>query len=1168
MSKRPKPGTSATSVLLDIRVPGDATADAAADELSPPLSSLARALSSLLTSSRPDSQLKAIRDTAHALKVVRSGTPLTHQQLSFFQKTVRSILPGFCDAFFSKAEPSTRMALLAVLSRVADFENGVLRQEVIDMIKSGFTAFLKATSTACENRATVENDIIPTFCSICFSMVEWSYGHPILMESLELSFLTLCSLLSTVTGSMTVKDDALRTSQRVKSCTELLRTALSFFAKLGSGLNGQNMRSLLDGASAQEAMKALLDQSVQITFSDSEAFVRDCRFVSGIVLAWILELRSNELRDWVQVVFFGDQYMDSFKELVNLSKLVTVGSEDIGKFYPLLCFIHGVLSTVGGQAALVVDHTAKKSLLSTTYERVASTVPNITDPSTRIMTFQTLSVWMTSLRDALRMNYKIVGINVAVVFKELFDFVFTFWEDPVDATQHKLKDIFCVILEITSDLKEKGDLEFSTERSFVYEIVTNLLAVDWSRKVKYDLLAHVLVVVRPFEILNLKSDFLFACFEMLRARFLQLLGVFRSQYTSEVRRDAVENIRMTPEHRLHGAISLLRAGRSLGFLDEELFIANSDDAKFADTIVRLSLGHTDASIRVDVCGLLCESLRATAEPTFVELEFVKLFLIKNCADSSTDFRQKIFGKIHKLLFRIRKCLYGNHRDLVAREAFLLKSGTQTQKFKAAQETVSALKRKIAAKMDFLKWLIDFSFLSLLPGSSFPRSTSALMLLTAIHDAEEMPLDSTFKANLPVEFSTFSNSPTCANALVGVLLNDSYEPNRQSAFSLLMSLKGGLPGFDAVRLRELSRTAIEMLHSVRASDADGGALILRLLFKNYAKSGILLGMSDDRASSNATSYEISFINQLLCILEEHIGHVEKDLMSNITRYPMHGLFSALSILGEVKFGTLLASESREAWSAVLKQSSNLVYRASKCVLTVLTNESPEGNYPGLESAAENPGDDFIFAESDHDAESENKTSKSQRILHECFRTMKEACGALEVILCRPLEQSAADRQDDIIGFDDIVAGGDWLRLLLSSIRHYGAFSGVFPCFQSLCATLLRSEKQQFVSLPQSWLDEFLRKAGDMDVSITRRSGGLPLGVLAVLGSPSPVQNALLTRTMSRLFVVARMDIPEGADTNLDLPQVHAFNIIRYGSVPLTYLKLPETVDFYKTVLSQI
>ncbi|KAJ3211166.1 hypothetical protein HDU82_006586 [Entophlyctis luteolus] len=934
------------------------------------------------------------------------------------------------------------MALLAVLSRVADFENGVLRQEVIDMIKSGFTAFLKATSTACENRATVENDIIPTFCSICFSMVEWSYGHPILMESLELSFLTLCSLLSTVTGSMTVKDDALRTSQRVKACTELLRTALSFFAKLGSGLNGQNMRSLLDGASAQEAMKALLDQSVRITFSDSEAFVRDCRFVSGIVLAWILELRSNELRDWVQVVFFGDQYMDSFKELVNLSKLVTVGSEDIGKFYPLLCFIHGVLSTVGGQAALVVDHTAKKSLLSTTYERVASTVPNITDPSTRIMTFQTLSVWMTSLRDALRMNYKIVGINVAVVFKELFDFVFTFWEDPVDATQHKLKDIFCVILEITSDLKEKGDLEFSTERSFVYEIVTNLLAVDWSRKVKYDLLAHVLVVVRPFEILNLKSDFLFACFEMLRARFLQLLGVFRSQYTSEVRRDAVENIRMTPEHRLHGAISLLRAGRSLGFLDEELFIANSDDAKFADTIVRLSLGHVDASIRVDVCGLLCESLRATAEPTFVELEFVKLFLIKNCADSSTDFRQKIFGKIHKLLFRIRKCLYGNHRDLVAREAFLLKSGTQTQKFKAAQETVSALKRKIAAKMDFLKWLIDFSFLSLLPGSSFPRSTSALMLLTAIHDAEEMPLDSTFKANLPVEFSTFSNSPTCANALVGVLLNDSYEPNRQSAFSLLMSLKGGLPGFDAVRLRELSRTAIEMLHSVRASDADGGALILRLLFKNYAKSGILLGMSDDRASSNATSYE----------------------------------------------------KSREAWSAVLKQSSNLVYRASKCVLTVLTNESPEGNYPGLESAAENPGDDFIFAESDHDAESENKTSKSQRILHECFRTMKEACGALEVILCRPLEQSAADRQDD-------------------------------------------------VSLPQSWLDEFLRKAGDMDVSITRRSGGLPLGVLAVLGSPSPVQNALLTRTMSRLFVVARMDIPEGADTNLDLPQVHAFNIIR-------------------------
>lgn len=66
---------------------------------------------------------------------------------------------------------------------------------------------------------------------------------------------------------------------------------------------------------------------------------------------------------------------------------------------------------------------------------------------------------------------------------------------------------------------------------------------------------------------------------------------------------------------------------------------------------------------------------------------------------------------------------------------------------------------------------------------------------------------------------------------------------------------------------------------------------------------------------------------------------------------------------------------------------------------------------------------------------------------------------------------------------------------------------------------------------------------MDISITRRSAGLPLYILSILTSNHQSRKKLVTFVMDRLFQIARMPIENGCDEKLDLPQVHAFNIIR-------------------------
>ncbi|KAJ3119162.1 hypothetical protein HK100_000448, partial [Physocladia obscura] len=722
------------------------------------------------------------------------------------------IAPVFSSSFFESAEPIARMAIISVFIRTAEFET-TTHETCLKIFTEKFTKFLseiEAESASFDNGRRGEFDLSPvitTACSAFHSMVEWSFGVKILEEHLQQTFFALSTLLSkvkmsidndsqkvaatanTVTGKnfTNINDPtaALSLSEKVKACGEILRTIASLFSKLNS--TAKNTVTNFDFIaqeskynSSSSLMRVLLLQTIQITFSDPVIYVRDCQFIAGIVSTWLLKLAYDDMA-WIQPVFFNDD-LDSL--VAEDAALVLLRSEISGalnntpaSLYSLLCFCRGVLSTFGVDCASMNDRQSEKSLLSVMYEKFVFVLETTSDSPTRVFGFQCIASWMIVLRDHLKStSLPPVGVDIRTVFKQSFNYVFTFWEDPVDSTQHKLKDIFTALLEIISDFKnngvEDGNLsEFEAERSFLFEIVDNLLKADWLRKVKYDLLAHLLSVITPSELLNLRPDFLTVCFDVMSnlsmssricaflARFFHSLfsgtpptdpEIWLTPFcyalthpSPNVRRAVSENLLsvvfkdrkphfelilqtfqqqqtlssahtnnrspMNAAYKLHGSICVLRVGKSLGFLDGAVF--TSKQRSFAAEIVKVGAGHADINIRVDVCGLLCESARTVAEPTKEELELVKMFLGVNGSDHVSEFRQKLFGNLHKLICRIRKCLYANNRDLSVRESRIAKDddgGVGGVNLDETKKEVSALKEKITLKMDFLKWLMNFA----------------------------------------------------------------------------------------------------------------------------------------------------------------------------------------------------------------------------------------------------------------------------------------------------------------------------------------------------------------------------------------------------------------------------------------------------------------------------
>ncbi|CAG8737915.1 2951_t:CDS:2, partial [Acaulospora morrowiae] len=340
-------------------------------------------------------------------------------------------------------------------------------------------------------------------------------------------------------------------------------------------------------------------------------------------------------------------------------------------------------------------------------------------------------------------------------------------------------------------------------------------------------------------------------------------------------------------------------------------------------------------------------------------------------------------------------------------------------------------------------------------------------------------------------------------------------------------------------------ALDSMTSTRAGESDSGAMIFRLVFTKYVV-GLRFELNVDLESNNFSDGSnipsVAFTRKLLTLLNRQIDVASDNLLLASQKYPMHGTLIALQyIFRELDYNSEFVKANWNEWRETHDNAIELINKVCEVVLEVLSNPSPEGNVP----ASFQEMDEFIselVVNSEGIDNDESEGPNHQVILSFCWRAVKEASTLLAVVLSRAPTSLAIENKKGMLDLQGIRNGGSLFRKLLTSIRHRGAFSAVYPGYVSLCSRLLNSRQEQFVELPKIWLEENIDSIMGNSISITRRSAGLPLCILAIVSSEPSKCKVLLSWVMKKLIEIGS-EAPVDVDQTIDLPQVHAFNILR-------------------------
>ena len=190
------------------------------------------------------------------------------------------------------------------------------------------------------------------------------------------------------------------------------------------------------------------------------------------------------------------------------------------------------------------------------------------------------------------------------------------------------------------------------------------------------------------------------------------------------------------------------------------------------------------------------------------------------------------------------------------------------------------------------------------------------------------------------------------------------------------------------------------------------------------------------------------------------------------------------------------------------------------MDVCADASPEGNLP-LDFQAD-----------------EKAYLNSQMVLRHSFRTIEAATECLGIVATIKIEQNTVDCYEYCLEL------GEMLSSFLTRIRHRGAFSTVHNVFDAFCKSLPSSKDSRLHQLLEIWLIGLLDQITNLQVSVTRRSAGLPVAILSIVTSSrnETLQQQFLDMVMNTCITVGNSTVHDRVQ-ELDLAQVHAMNVQR-------------------------
>ncbi|OUM61283.1 hypothetical protein PIROE2DRAFT_62599 [Piromyces sp. E2] len=621
------------------------------------------------------------------------------------------------------------------------------------------------------------------------------------------------------------------------------------------------------------------------------------------------------------------------------------------------------------------------------------------------------------------------------------------------------------------------------------------------------------------------------------------------------------------------------------------------NARISCSLLRECFNSSSLNLRIDALGILCDNSKEFKLPTPCEADLFFSFLALNGHCDIPEFRHKFESNIKKFLLRIRNGIYSEWRDY-----HNIKKRKSVDDAQAKQ--LETIQQKVDYYKNWLEKFVNYVTLSLYPDTSYQRgilSLKIISILISVFGITEIPLPAGFcKPSRGMNDLFPFQLPILTERNVKILLstlNLPYDSPRQLIFQILMSSDPTKPweGIEDIEtVEEMLKDVVEKLNLPSAKDMEGAVILGRLLSNKYVNQlGWDVKITDGSDQMNVdipgTSVLVRYVRRIINMLDNQINIATKNLTLAAQKYPMFGLLALLNcIFSDINYKKIESRDLNE-FRELHKEVIDILYKASNVVLKVLQNAAPEGNVP---EGGEDDGDDDDVVQEDLDASafdtageegSEIDTDnahlevgpKYQVILSCCWRVIKSASQLLSTIISHaPIENyytgggsssSGSGNGSDgsgnkntnksdknrggenlpfILTYEQILTGSQYFRSLLESVRHHGAFVSVYPGYTALCELMLRSPQPQYSTLPKTWLDESLEMVkNSTTISVTRRSAGIPMLILAVLNSEGNSKKLLLPYTVNSLLEVANKPVGEHWDEQSDLPQVHALNILR-------------------------
>ncbi|KAL3874710.1 hypothetical protein ACJMK2_037685 [Sinanodonta woodiana] len=789
--------------------------------------------------------------------------------------------------------------------------------------------------------------------------------------------------------------------------------------------------------------------------------------------------------------------------------------------------------------------------------------------------FQLLPLWYKRLKK-LSASSDLNGLDLSSIFNQTLELIWLNWDSPVEDAAESVK----TVLESMMDMVQSVPGKYSDLSD---RILNKLVQTSWYIKGRYRVLGCLMKYMDTAKytigLMCLSTNHLVSCVtDVYQAFVTQIQKKYKLEEQASVWKDNLLNIMVqgltssdsliqynsslhwlpctlkhlpststvilehltqrlesspTPECRqklLHAWVVVVKVTRSMfGKVD------------LKNSLLREALYCVDDDVRSEAISILCVTLKKAEPLCQEEVTLLQKALSYNLKVDSAPFRQHLVSDIRKLLVRIRDSCIG-----------MLKEPDEN-------------KARLDLSIGFVDCLHELCISNLIPGSCYQRRKTILDLLHVTYETLLYSPDSRCKKGyVPegalklVEFAQSKgkwNFFSSLNAGMLILcLTDGADEIQESAYQLLKNffpwpIGNGSEQSDARKLDlacHLLSEGLRLCNSPKAHHSQSGVLLCRLVHQKYVRDCNLSfqfvnvpdkGTYKVSVHQSDKQMSICFLQSLIQEIQKCIKEAKKSLVKASKMFPIHGFIAALTqcLMDIDQFPEKSLTEPPDVIREIV--SSSII--VTDMMLGLMATEAGQELCPSFAEIGMSL-DCLLQEDQSNYNESPAISPEFQYLLSWCWMNIKESCASLAEVTHGGISGKY------FLSINMIQTIRDAFLKVLTKCRHKGVIEGCKLSFSRFCAVLFTSDCEVIQAIPFKIMDQMLLglKRNVMAASITRKSAGLPVIMLAILVSEKKYKmSVILEMAVEGLFEIASLPLPERPNKHHDLPQVHGLNMLK-------------------------